>query len=157
MLGYGLVNLFSAPLVLFLKGKINLSHRTEKVRTTQQGRIYAILTCEFDLEPAMQDILSRISMLNRPKLLVSAARHGAQNYQREKHLPRLLNLGTCAKHGQALMLLSDVEDTLNEQRLTHDAAYSLTRHVEVLIAIVAEAQLMRHARSQAYKGLTVVT
>ncbi len=105
----------------------------------------------------MQDILSRISMLNRPKLLVSAARHGAQNYQRARHLPRLLNPGDSVKNGQALMLLSDVEDTLNEQRLNHDTTYSLMRHVEVLIAIVGEAQLLRSARSKAYRDVNTAT
>ena len=41
----------------------------------------------------------------------------------------------------------EMESALNAQRQGHDATYCLTRHIEVLIAIVAEARVMRTAQS----------
>ena len=42
----------------------------------------------------MQDILSMLSAIHRPRLLMRAARFGAEDYRREVHLPRLLGYGT---------------------------------------------------------------
>jgi hypothetical protein len=45
------------------------------------------------------------------------------------------------------MRLIDIEAELEEQRTGPDAAYSLTRHVDVLIAIVGEAQELRASQA----------
>ncbi len=92
----------------------------------------------------MQDVLSHLSTVSRPRLLVRAARIGAQDYRRELHLPRLLGMARLPRSGEALMRLSDIEADLNAQRLNEDAGYSLSRHIDVLIALVAEARLMRN-------------
>lgn len=44
---------------------------------------------------------------------------------------------------QALARLLAEEERLESERREGDAAYNLMRHVEILIAMIAEAQLMR--------------
>ncbi|MEP4198083.1 MAG: DUF6477 family protein [Aliishimia sp.] len=91
----------------------------------------------------MQDVLTRIASMQRPRLLGRAARIGAQDYRRDLHLPRLLKVHTLPRSAEALLKLSEMETELNEKRITGETSYHLPRHVEVLIAIVAEAALLR--------------
>lgn len=95
----------------------------------------------------MQDILSMLNALHRPKLMMRAARIGAQSYRRTTHLSRLLGYGTLPRHGQALMKLIEMEAMLEDQRLGADANYNLIRHIDVLIAMVAEARVLRAAQN----------
>lgn len=97
----------------------------------------------------MQDILTMLNTLKRPTLLMRAARHGAEDYRRTVHLPRLLGYGQTPRHGRALMQLMEIEAMLNAQRTDEDSSYSLLRHVDVLIAIVGEARIMRAAQTEA--------
>lgn len=96
----------------------------------------------------MQDVLSMLSSLRRPRLLIRAARIGARDYVRDRHLRRLLGYGTLPRPAQALMQLIDVEQAMNDQRRADDAGYSLPRHVDVLIAMMGEAQLLRALQGQ---------
>ncbi|KEJ88401.1 DUF6477 family protein [Sulfitobacter donghicola] len=91
----------------------------------------------------MQDIHRILASLHRPRLLMRAARIGAEDYRRTGHLPRLLGYGVLPRHGDALMKLIGIEAELEDQRTGLDAAYSLVRHVDVLIAIVGEAKMLR--------------
>lgn len=91
----------------------------------------------------MQDVLTYLSTMNRPRLLVRAARIGAEDYRRDVHLPRLLGQSTLPRSAESLLKLSEIEADINARRLAGDAGYSLTRHVDVLIALVAEARVMR--------------
>ena len=91
----------------------------------------------------MQDILSMLKTLRRPSLLMRAARIGAEDYSRSSHLPRILGYGVLPKHGSALMRLMEVEATLNDQRMNGDTSYSLVKHIDVLIALVGEARILR--------------
>ena len=93
----------------------------------------------------MQDVLSILNNLRRPRLLIRAARAGALEYSRKRHLQRLLGYGAMPRTGPALMRLIELERGLNEQRKNDDAGYSLPRHLDVLIAIMGEAQLLRAA------------
>jgi hypothetical protein len=95
----------------------------------------------------MQDILSMLNALHRPKLMMRAARIGAQDYRRSAHLPRLLGYGTLPRHGAALIKLIEIEAALEDQRTSADASYSLIRHIDVLIAMVAEARVLRAAQA----------
>jgi hypothetical protein len=95
----------------------------------------------------MQDIHTLLANLNRPRLLMRAARIGAQDYRRAGHLPRILGYGQLPRHGETLMRLVDIEAQLEEQRKAVDATYSLIRHVDVLIAIVGEARALRATHS----------
>ncbi|NIZ60819.1 hypothetical protein DL239_07515 [Sedimentitalea sp. CY04] len=90
----------------------------------------------------MQDLLTRLSSLNRPRLLVRAARIGASNYCRNRHLQRVLGYGQLPKYAKAIVLLIEQEQNLNRRRLKKEPGYQLTRHVEVLIAMMGEARLL---------------
>ena len=95
----------------------------------------------------MNDILSMLNVLRRPRLLMRAARIGAEDYRRSAHLPRLLGYGALPRHAIALMRLIEIEGELNALRLGDDSSYSLFRHIDVLIAIVGEARILRAAQS----------
>lgn len=92
----------------------------------------------------MQDLLSRLSELNRPRLLVRAARIGADNYKRTPHLHRLLGYISPHRTGPALVRLMEMERDLNDQRKMADASYSVSHHVEVLMAMIGEARLLQN-------------
>ena len=90
----------------------------------------------------MQDLLSMLSVLRRPRLLIRAARLGAREYSRDRHLRRLLGYGALPRPAAALLRLMELERSLNESRCANEAAYSLPRHLDVLIAMMGEAQLI---------------
>lgn len=105
----------------------------------------------------MQDILTMLNQMQRPRLLMKAARIGAEDYRRGVHLPRLLGYGNLPRHGAALLKLIEMEDVMNTQRKSDDSAYTLLRHVDVLIAIVGESRVLRAAQiSQTPTALTSV-
>jgi len=87
----------------------------------------------------MTDILTRLEALRRPALLVEAARIGAEDYRRERHLRRLTGVGPLPAPAAALERLVEIEIWMNDLRRARDAAWSPGRHVEVLIAILGEA------------------
>ena len=95
----------------------------------------------------MQDILSMLHTLRRPRLLMRAARIGAEDYRRAAHLPRLLGYGRLPRHGAALMHLMELESDMNAQRLAEESSYGLLRHIDVLIAIVGESRILRAAQN----------
>ncbi len=94
----------------------------------------------------MQDIMSMLNNLHRPRLLIRAARAGATEYDRNRHLRRILGYGALPRTPPALMRLIELERGLNEKRKDDDVGYSLPRHLDVLIAIMGEAQLLRAMR-----------
>ncbi|MCA0872123.1 DUF6477 family protein [Seohaeicola saemankumensis] len=94
----------------------------------------------------MQDVLSMLRDIHRPRLLIRAARLGAREYRRDRHLQRLLGYGQLPRPGAALMRLMELERGLNDMRVDDDAGYSLPRHLDVLIAIMGEAGLMQATR-----------
>lgn len=91
----------------------------------------------------MQDILGRVESLKRPPLLVRAARFGIDDYNRAGQLPRLLRCLSTPRSGEAILRLLDLEADLEDQRVERAAEYSVARHVEVIIALMAEARLLR--------------
>lgn len=95
----------------------------------------------------MQDVLSMLNTIRRPRLLIRAARLGARDYRRDRHLQRLLGYGQLPRPASALMRLMDLERAQNDMRREDDAGYSLPRHLDVLIAIMGEAGLMQATRS----------
>lgn len=95
----------------------------------------------------MKDIISMLHTIKRPRLLMRAARIGSQDYRRSVHLPRLLGYGQLPRHGPALMKLVEIEDDLNTQRKDRDSAYSLLRHIDIMIAIVGEAHILRNTQT----------
>ncbi|WP_368073897.1 DUF6477 family protein [Sulfitobacter sp. SK012] len=69
----------------------------------------------------MQDLFTMLNTLQRPRILMRAARIGAQDYRRTAHLPRLLGYGTVPRHGTALMKLIELEAELETDRTATDA------------------------------------
>lgn len=97
-------------------------------------------------------VLDTISRTHRPRLLLRTARIGLQEYRRETDLRRVLRLPAAPPPGAATVrALIDLEAQLEAQRLRPAHAigdtWRPTRHVEVMIALMAEAQLMAEAVS----------
>lgn len=93
----------------------------------------------------MRDILTQATSLKRPKILVRAALFGLDDYVRDRHLRRCLRVDKLPTPGQALIALLDVEKQLNSERTTKSGTYVAAHHVDVLIAIMSEAQAFRAA------------
>lgn len=96
----------------------------------------------------MLDLRTHITRLKRPKLLVKAAQIGLKDYRRKIHLARILQGPVPAKSFGVIAALCDLENHLNSLRKTRDAAYSTARHVEVLIALIAEEKRYSLENSQ---------
>ncbi|NOD33640.1 MULTISPECIES: DUF6477 family protein [unclassified Ruegeria] len=99
----------------------------------------------------MQDLMTMITTLRRPRMLTRAAKFGAQDYNRDRHLQRILGYGSLPGSGQALLRLIEMEKEVNAQRKDDDAAYSLVRHLDLLIALLGEAQLYQASRAHAFQ------
>lgn len=93
----------------------------------------------------MTDLMSRLTAIRRPRLLLQAARHGLDDYNRDRDLRRVLRAGSCPAPAEAVDALIREEVALDEVRQAGDAGYNLVRHIEVLIAILGEMRLLRSA------------
>lgn len=91
----------------------------------------------------MQDVFTRLAQLRRPRILARAARSGVHSYSRKRDLNRILGYGPLPKPAAVVMRLLEIEQELNTARLSGEAAYSMFRHVEVLIALAAEAACLQ--------------
>jgi hypothetical protein len=89
----------------------------------------------------MSDFRMILANLRRPRLLMRAARFGLGDYRRDRDLRRLVRCGLSPE--DTVPSLMSVEAELEETRLAGDLSYSVARHIEVLIALLAEAQLLR--------------
>lgn len=96
----------------------------------------------------MLDLHTRIATLKRPPLLARAARFGVDDYRRQVHLRRILKSDTLPRHGQAIIQLLDIEAGMDALRKDSSAHYRPAHHVEVLIALLGEAHLMRATAPQ---------
>ncbi len=88
----------------------------------------------------MTDFHATLAGLRRPKLLIRAARIGLAQYRRDRDLRRLID-GEMPPH-RALPRLLEEEERIEERRRKGDASYSANRHIEVLIALMGEAQML---------------
>jgi len=90
----------------------------------------------------MTDLLKILGNLHRPRLLIRAARFGIQDYNRNRDLRKLTSDTAVPRPVQAVKSLMMTEAQMEETRKNGDASYSVSRHVEVLIALMAEARLL---------------
>jgi hypothetical protein len=90
----------------------------------------------------MTDIVQILNKLRRPQLLIRAARFGIADYNRNRDLTRLMRVQSPPTPVKALNTLIAEEAKLEETRQSGDASYSVSRHVEILIAVMAEARLL---------------
>lgn len=93
----------------------------------------------------MTDILDHLDHLRRPRLLIRAARIGAEDYRRDSHLPRLLGHGELPHSMVALARLMSSEAALEDCRRVEDTSYSVIRHLDLMIAMIGEARIIRAA------------
>ncbi|MDP3196314.1 DUF6477 family protein [Tabrizicola sp.] len=89
----------------------------------------------------MTDCRTLLATLRRPRLLMRAARFGLGEYRRERDLRRYV--ASAASPEDTVTSLISVEAKLEATRVAGEASYSVARHIEVLIALLAEAQLLR--------------
>ena len=85
---------------------------------------------------------NRLAAMRRPRLLVRAARHGTTDYDRARALPRLLDMPAGTQPERALSALMDAEAEVEDRRKGGLATYSVTRHIELLAALMVEARLV---------------
>ena len=91
-------------------------------------------------EITMTDFRFLLADLRRPRLLIRAARFGMQEYQRERDLRRLG--APLASIERAVSKLFQDEEDMEQTRRAGDAGYSVARHIEVMIALMAEVRLL---------------
>lgn len=90
----------------------------------------------------MTDFRTLLAEIRRPRLLLRAARFGMTEYNRDRDLKRVLAGAAPASPERAVPELIAVEERLEAHRRAGDAGYSLTRHIEVLIALLSELRLL---------------
>ncbi|MFV0359987.1 DUF6477 family protein [Tropicimonas sp.] len=90
----------------------------------------------------MNEFTKTLRALRRPSLLISAARAGARSYNRARDLKRIAHCEELPAPERAVRRLMSLEADLDRARRDRDTTYSVTRHVDILIALIAEARLM---------------
>lgn len=88
----------------------------------------------------MSEYRKLLAAMRRPPILMQAVRHGLAHYRRGPVLKRLAGGETLP--ARALPRLLAHEARLEESRVRGGADYSPMRHVEVLVALVAETRLL---------------
>lgn len=88
----------------------------------------------------MTDFRAIFDNLRRPRLLIRAARFGLEDYRRDRDLRRLLG-GTGTPEHTVAHLLAE-EERLEHIRQTDDLNYPVGRHIEVMVALMAEVRLL---------------
>ena len=83
-----------------------------------------------------------LAHLRRPRLLIRAAQRGLVDYNRRRDLKRVLSGVSVMSPSATVPLLMEREDALDALRQSGDASYSVVRHVETLIALMGEANLL---------------
>lgn len=89
----------------------------------------------------MSDFRKILSEMRRPSILMRAVRLGLSDYHRGRWLKRLAPGETSPERTVARLI--HAEERLEETRISGDASYSISHHIEVLIALMAEANLLR--------------
>ena len=87
-------------------------------------------------------LIEEVKLLRRPKVLVRAARFAMLEFRREKVLRRVLRRDTIPGPMAAIALLMHRERELETMRSDGDAAYSVTKHIDVLAALMGELSVM---------------
>lgn len=99
---------------------------------------------------SIMTLLSELAAMKRPVMLLRTARHGTLDYNRDGELRRILRLpATPAPGPQTLARLIELEAQHDQCRTRpmHEAGnpWRAAQHVEVLIALIAEARLLASA------------
>ena len=95
----------------------------------------------------MTDFQEIITNLKRPGLLVRAVRLGLGEYDRARDLARITGQSLTAKGTNILEELVHAEAELEATRKNWSAGYSVSRHIEVLTALIAEFRTMQQVKT----------
>jgi len=90
----------------------------------------------------MNDFRTTVQQMQRPRMLIRAARMGLADYHRERDLRRLGHMSLQPEESMPHLLLQ--EGRIEEKRRAGEMGYSIMQHIDVLIAIMAEARLLPH-------------
>lgn len=90
----------------------------------------------------MTDLAATLASITRPRLLIRAARHGVEDYRRPRDLKRILRSEVLPGPVVAVSRLMEMEAQHDDRRRAGDAGYSIATHLEVLIALMAEARTL---------------
>ena len=90
----------------------------------------------------MTDIIGVLANLRRPSLLVRAARHGLQDYDRKRDLRRIAGSAPSKSSAALIAHLVDQEEQIESTRKSGCATYSISKHIEILVALMYESRLL---------------
>ena len=90
----------------------------------------------------MTDLTHHLTDLRRPRLLVRAARHGVSTYRRSRDLRRITGQSLSASPSLVVETLLHQEEQLERTRQAHDGTYNVGKHIELLIALMAESRAL---------------
>ncbi len=103
----------------------------------------------------MEDVMTRVLRLRRPRLLIEAAQIGRDAYCRDRDLPKLL--GQQAGTGAAIVQLLDQEAEVDAARRNRGRGYRPARHIGLLTALMSEAEAARtQAAGRAEDALALI-
>lgn len=88
----------------------------------------------------MTDFRADLAQMHRPRLLIQAARLGLSDYRRDRDLRRLG--GMTARASETVPHLLAAEREVEEARKAGTVGYSISHHIELLIALMAEIRLL---------------
>lgn len=88
----------------------------------------------------MTDARTIMQQMQRPKILIRAARLGLCDYQRQRDLRRLGHISVQPE--QSILDLLAQEQSVENQRRTGDLTYSIAHHIDLLIALMSEIRLL---------------
>jgi len=91
----------------------------------------------------MTDFRTTVQQLQRPKMLIHAARMGLTDYRRDRDLRRLGHMSLPPE--LALPHLLQAEELAEEKRRRGDLGYSPLQHIDLLIAVLSEMRLLPRA------------
>lgn len=105
------------------------------------------MTMTFPLRESLAPALTHLRTTHRPRLLLRTARLGLADYLRERDLKRVLRLPAPPPPGmgslEQLFALEAQMERLRTRPISETGeAWRAARHVEVLIALLAEARLV---------------
>lgn len=93
----------------------------------------------------MTDFRALLANLRRPRLLIRAACCGLVDYRRDRDLKRLLRTNPGPE--LAVPQLLQEEERLEATRRAGEVSYCVARHIEVLIALMAEVSLLSRPKT----------
>lgn len=87
----------------------------------------------------MRDLKISLKSLNRPEILVRAARMALTGFHRDAALTRIFGYAPTIQSKGLIEDLLEREELINTQRKTGDVTYNIARHITVLTALINEA------------------